>query len=90
MRFLNSFAISFLSTISISVSSAVERLSVSIFTLHVDIILSNIFCSIFIFAIFFIPKVFIFLFRLCFNLVLKIDIFIYLGYNIDILMFRRL
>ena len=29
-------------------------------------------------------------FRLCFNLVLKIDIFIHLGYNRDILMFRRL
>ena len=28
--------------------------------------------------------------RLCFNLVLKIDIFIHLGYNRDILMFRRL
>jgi len=27
---------------------------------------------------------------LCFNLVLKIDIFIHLGYNRDILMFRRL
>lgn len=31
-----------------------------------------------------------FLSRLCFNLVLKIDIFIHLGYNRDILMFRRL